>query len=163
MAGPWASLAGRVVASPGAVARCGMRRRVAAACGEGGVADHADGVVEVPKDLTDALLGRICGQAGGGLQAEPGVEQAGDDGVEQFPAAALEVGDDCGPGQVGEMLGPGEVADDGESEMTGWGGDRAEADLGRECSWSLRRPASRAPVPAGRAAGACARLAQWLW
>jgi hypothetical protein len=127
--------------------------------GEGGVADLAVDAVEAAEGFIDALLGRLGGQAWGGLQADPHTEKAGDDGVEQFPAALLVLCCARSPGQAGEVRQPpgrGEVADDGEGEVAGRGRDRGKADLGREVVPSLRNPASRVPAAIGRALGACA-------
>ena len=128
--------------------------------GECGVADLADDLVEVAEGLVDALPGRRCGQVGGGLQAEPGPEKTGDDGVQQFPAALLVLGCSRGLGQAGEVKPPGgsEVADDGEGEVTGRGGDRTEADLGRERGAVLAQPDQRHPG-AHRPRRRCLRVA----
>jgi hypothetical protein len=60
---------------------------------ECGVANLADDVVEIAEGGADALPDGVRGQVRGGLQAEPGAEQAGDDRIEQ-----LQVGlDSSGP------------------------------------------------------------------
>ena len=61
--------------------------------------------------------------------------QASGDRVEKFLAVVCLPGRDCGPGEVGEvgeLAGHGDVADNGEGEGAGRGRHRAEADLGRE-------------------------------
>lgn len=58
----------------------------------GGGADLADDLVEMPERFGDALPGCLGGQVGRGLQAEPDVEQGGDDRVKQVPPAVMLLG-----------------------------------------------------------------------
>jgi hypothetical protein len=90
-----------------------------AAGGECGVADLADCVVQALERFCDALAGRVVGQIRSGLQAEPDVVQASGDRVEKGLAVVCLQGRGCGPGEIGEVAGLGDVADDGEGEGEG--------------------------------------------
>jgi hypothetical protein len=74
-------------ASYGVVARWSTARDLVTVGGKCVVADLADGLVEVPDRCGDALPGRVRGQLHRHVQAEPDVEEAGDDGVELFQAS----------------------------------------------------------------------------
>jgi hypothetical protein len=66
------------------------------------VADLMDGVVELAQRIGDALAGHLAGQVSRGLQAEPDLEQAADDPVEQLLVAVCVLGDGgAGPGPRG--------------------------------------------------------------
>ena len=84
-----------MAASCGVVVRWSTGRGLVTAGGECVVTDLADGLVEVPDRRRDTLPGRVRGQVHGHVQAEPDVEEAGDDGVEQFqvPVRLLSRGD----------------------------------------------------------------------
>jgi len=112
-------------------ARFGVREFPAAG-GECGVADLAGRVIQVLERFCDALAGRAAGQIRGGLPAKPDVVQAGDDRVEEFLAVVCLPGRSWGPGEigeVGELAGLGDVADDGEGEGAGRGRHGAEGAL----------------------------------
>jgi hypothetical protein len=156
---------------PGVAGGAGRGRAGLLGVGERGTADLADKVVEFAEDRFGALPGGVCGQAFGGLEAEPSVEQAGDDRVQQ--PQVLPVGRGGVPGHPGEVIepaGPGDVADDGEGELPGRGGHRGEADPDGERGAVLaqpgqlharahrpgrRRPRPGGPVPAVRLLKAC--------
>jgi hypothetical protein len=123
------------------------------------VTDFVDGVVQVLESFGDPLPGRVMRQADGRLQAQADMEQAVDNPVEQVLTAVCLFGRHSRPGQVHQVItlpGLGDIADHGEGEMVGGGRHRAEADLDRSVTPSLRSPTSRAPAPMGRAWGACA-------
>ena len=143
--------------SPGAA---GRGRAGPTGLGERGSADLADEVVEFVEDRFGALPGVVCGQAFGGLEAEPGVEEAGDDRVQQLQVLLLGLSGVPGhPGEVIESAGSGDVADDGEGELPRRSGHWGEADPDGERAAVLaqpgqlharaHRPGRRRPRPGG--------------
>jgi hypothetical protein len=109
--------------------------------GERGSTDLADEVVEFAEDRFGAVPGVVCGQAFGGLEAEPGVEEADDDRVQQLQVPPLGLSGVPGhPGEVIESAGSGDVADDGKGELPGRGGHRGEADPDGERGAVLAQP-----------------------
>jgi hypothetical protein len=130
-----------------------MGRSLVAAGRERGIADLADGLVKLPEGRCDALPGRVAGQVDGRLQAEPDVEEAGDDRVEQFLAAL------CLPGRG--LLVRGRGRGGGRAALARWSGCRELAAC--SCGTVRRRTIGccpgRAPTRASTAAGGPAAVA----
>ena len=98
------------------------------------IADLVDGVVQPLERIADPLPGHFSGLASGRVHAEPDVEQAADDPVQQVFGAPRPIREHAAD-QVDEVvLAPfvRGVPDYGEDEMPAGGGDRAQRDRHRD-------------------------------